>query len=176
MSGEALLYKPIRKALLEAFKPIGECGIFITANRIREIIKQILPDYAVLIMKIDKFRPDLMGAVRRKKSSENPLSFLRTIAVEVKVGKLKFEDIYQVKRYAEVLSVNYALLIGNERFDEARRRFLRKHPTILEFHVIEDDILKSRPITVLEYTDGGELRRDQKISLLDPFDPDIPWS
>ena len=176
MPAEDSFYKPIKNALLEAFKPIGECGISITANRISEGVKRMLPDYAVLIMKTDKFRPDLLGAVRRKECADEPNPFFRTIIVEVKVGKLKFEDIYQVKRYAEVLSMNYALLIGNERFDEARRRFLKKYPTILEFHVIEDNIPKSRPITVLEYTDGGALRRDKMISPMDPFDPAVPWS
>jgi len=166
------MYKPIRSALENCFNPIGKCKLYITADRIPESVKRILTDYVVLILKTEKQLPDLLGFVSIKKGERTSR---RRIVVEVKAGELRLEDIYQVKRYAEILKAKYAFLIADARFDEARRRFLKNTPAILQFHAKKKGKMESRPITVLRFKDKSTLIRDKKICPLDPFDPSISW-
>jgi len=60
-------------------------------------------------------RPDITGFIKGEYSSD-------FVIVEVKLGKLKLDDIYQARKYAELCDARYALLISTEEIPEELKR------------------------------------------------------
>src|SRR5260370_33197792 len=64
--------------------------------------------------------PDITGFV--KKDSSSPREF---VVVEVKTTPIKLDDIYQVRKYAELFDARYALLVSTSEIPEKITRLSR---------------------------------------------------
>ena len=123
------LYEPIKTILEKTFSKIGENYFEITASSISDHIKKFLDDHEVLILGTENKRPDIMGIVNIQ--HETGYISKRLIIIEVKSGVLNFDDIYQLKKYAEMFNAYYAILVSPEGLDETRRRFLKYRNLLL---------------------------------------------
>ena len=119
---EERLYEPIAHALTERFSQLGDCHLENTSKKFSEQMKGQLDDYPLLILSVEKMSPDLTGYLTRKLPYTGAKQI---IVVEIKI-KPTLKDIYQTKRYAEILNASYALLISPNRLSPERRRFLIK--------------------------------------------------
>lgn len=119
---EERLYEPITYALKEKFSQLGDCYLENTSKKFPEQLKEQLDDYPLLILSVEKMSPDLTGYLTRKLPYTGAKQI---IVVEIKI-KPTLKDIYQTKRYAEILNASYALLISPNRLSPERRRFLTK--------------------------------------------------
>jgi hypothetical protein len=116
---EKELYAPIMKALEDKFSLLGECHFEDTSDRFSEELKDELDPNSVFILKVEGMRPDLTGYVIESEKNE-----FNIVVVEIK-NRPTLEDIYQTKRYAEVLGASYGLLISPKRLSVERRNFLK---------------------------------------------------
>ena len=166
MTKEEDLYEPIRRALIGGYSKRESCQIWVTADGITEEAKEILNREAVYILEAEKQRPDLLGSVASSPNAkhERPNEIL---VVEVKKGAPALKDIYQLKRYAEVLSVDYAFLISEKRFPISKRQFLIANMPILGF----GKCLLFKPakwISVM-LLKNGRLSCDKDLTHVNPF-------
>lgn len=125
------LYEPVMKALEKDFSVLGDCFFEITATRISNNMKRYLDDMIVLILGTEGKKPDIMGIVKIKHKSGYEEKQL--LVVEVKIGSLSFDDLYQLKKYAEMFSAQYAILVSPEGFDQARRIFIKNRQLLTYF-------------------------------------------
>lgn len=117
------LYNSVLKALEQKFATLGDVHLEITANgKFSDKLKEKLVDYSMFILNIERMSPDLTGFITNK---EKWGQGRRIIVAEVK-KKLALKDIYQTKRYAEILNADYALLISPKKLSAERRIFLLK--------------------------------------------------
>ncbi len=129
---ETELYEPIKTALEVNFRRRGECTIWITAKKFPEDAMEHLSSEAASILHKEKTYPDLFGFLIP--NSDDPPDFnKKTFVVEIKKGKLNFRDLYQTKRYAELLRTEYGFLISQERFSVQGLNYLVSHQYMLEF-------------------------------------------
>lgn len=120
---EEELYNSVSEALERKFMTLGDVHLEITAKgKFSEKMKEELKDYSLFILNIERISPDLTGFVsnEEKFGTSKPI-----IVVEVK-KRLALKDIYQAKRYAEILEATYALLISPKKLSPERRKFLIK--------------------------------------------------
>lgn len=120
--GEEKLYELIIYALEENFSQLGECYLENTSQKFSEKLKNQLDDYSLFILSVEKMSPDVTGYVIPKGMGAGTKHI---IIAEVK-KKPTLKDIYQTKRYAEILNASYALLISPSKLSPERRRFLIK--------------------------------------------------
>ena len=160
------LYEPTRRTLESMFAPVGECYLEISANGISEEMKQHLDDPAVTILPTESKKPDIFGYILAKISEQSESK--RLIVAEVKRGYLSLDDLYQLKKYAEILDAYYAFLVSPLGFNEIRRRFLMKRHGPLS-------LPGYRRITVMRFT-HNTLERDGDLSYMDPFKPEYTSS
>jgi len=128
---EESLYNSVLDALKKRFMTLGDVHLEITAKKFSYEMKQELDDYSLFILNIEKMSPDLTGFIRNKAKfgKSKPI-----IVVEIK-KRPTLKDIYQTKRYAEILNATYALLISPKKFSPERRKFLMKRrEEITRFH------------------------------------------
>ena len=121
--GEEKLYELIIYALKEDFSKLGECYLENTSRKFSEKLKEQLDDYPLLILSVEKMSPDVTGYVIPKEMYTGKPKHI--IIAEIK-KKPTLKDIYQTKRYAEILNASYALLISPNKLSPERRRFLIK--------------------------------------------------
>lgn len=159
MEKEEELYEPIKLALHEGFSANAECHLEVTANKISEGLKRFLDDQAVFILGTERRNPDIMGYITI--THKTGYQERRLVVVEVKRESLTFDDIYQVKKYAEMFNAHYAFLISPEGFSEARRRFLRNGFLLSYFGY--------RTIIVMLFVEGKYLERDKFLCNRNPF-------
>lgn len=126
------LYNPIKNALEIKFSDKGKCYFENTSppRRFSDRLRGQLDDDSLFILKVEKQFPDLTGYVIRKTMAGE---IKELIVVEVKEKKPTLEDIYQTKRYAEILKASYGLLISLEKLSVEHRRFLIKRREITQF-------------------------------------------
>ena len=120
--GEEKLYQLIIYALEEEFSQLGECYLENTSRKFSEKLKNQLDDYPLFILSVEKMSPDVTGYVIPKGMGAQSKHI---IVAEIK-KKPTLKDIYQTKRYAEILNASYALLISPNKLSPERRRFLIK--------------------------------------------------
>ncbi len=157
-SKEEELYLPVMKLLETMFAEVGECHLEISASGISEGMKKHLDDPAINILQTESKKPDIFGYILAEKSY-----FKRRIVVEIKKGHLTIDDVYQVKKYAEILDAYYAFLISPKGFKEIYRRFLLQRHAPLS-------ISGYQPIIIMRFT-GDTLERDEELCYSDPFAP-----
>lgn len=120
---EAELYNLVLETVKSKFITLGDVYLEITAKgKFSEKIKEEFNTFSLFILNIERMSPDLTGFITNKEKfgQSKPI-----IVVEVK-KKLALKDIYQTKRYAEILQATYALLISPKKFSAERRRLLIK--------------------------------------------------
>ena len=160
------LYNPIKNALKINFSDSDECYFENTSppRRFSDRLKRQLDDDSLFILNIEKNFPDLTGYVLRKTMAGE---IKEVIVVEVKEKKPTLKDIYQTKRYAEILKASYGLLISLEKLSVEHRRFLIKRREITQFlqskHILIGQFNKSMKSIQID----NELYHDSQIP--EPF-------
>lgn len=125
---EARLYEPVKKALYDAFKPMGKCYLEVTSRSVfSEKLKSSFTDFDLFVTLFERYAPDIMGFIEESEYSK-PL-----IVVEVKPSSIRIKDIFQVKEYAEVFNARYALLISPQPLPEEIKRIVKTKMGILCF-------------------------------------------
>lgn len=131
-SKEESLYEEVKSVLHSMFSPLGECCFEITSRgKFSTELEKQLDDLALFIFKEEKYFPDITGFLLKKESYG--ISKMIIIA-EVK-RMITLANIYQTKRYAEILNADYALLISAFPISERKRRFIiRRKPAITSYY------------------------------------------
>lgn len=131
-STEAELYNSVLEALERKFMALGDVHLEITAKgKFSDEMKDELEDYSLFILNIERISPDLTGFILKEEQYRES-KFI--IVVEVK-KRLALKDIYQTKRYAEILKADYALLVSPKKLSPERRKFLiKRRGELTEFH------------------------------------------
>lgn len=157
------LYGPIKEQLekLLATKERGFHLEITAAKGLSEKLKAVIPNGREIVFTL-KQRPDIFGYVAGKFIPD-------LVTVEVKVGRLKLEDIYQAKFYKEVLSARYGFLVTTESVPEELKRLCKNTRDIL--HSTSDSIYRVLAI--------GQFDED-KNEFVDwfeenPFEKDCYW-
>ncbi len=156
---EKELYEPAKKAIIKWFnneysainksKRVGMIKAWISANKIPREFKRNVSDDTLLIFSKEKDRPDIVGTVYINNTCD-------IFTAEVKNREIKVKDIYQLKRYAELLKAKHAFLISPEPLPEEIRRVIKRNPSITSYsaghhvmHIPRFDVEKQR-ITEIE--------------------------
>jgi hypothetical protein len=79
----------------------------------------------------EKLKPDIMGFVRKKKSSEPEV-----ITVEVKATALTIRDVLQAKMYSDIFNAKFAFIISPEGISIPKLRTILEHDKSLRGNVI----------------------------------------
>ena len=162
---EEELYSSISEALKAKFMKLGDVHLEITAKgKFSEKMKNELEDYSLFILNIERMSPDLTGFITNKEKfgKSKPI-----IVVEVK-KRLALKDIYQTKRYAEILNATYALLISPQILSSERRKFLMKRREELTRFYPGKQILIGY-IVHGQYTKSIQIDEDLYYSAYEPF-------
>ena len=85
----------------------------------------------------EKLKPDIMGFVRKKKSSEPEV-----ITVEVKATALTIRDVLQAKMYSDIFNAKFAFIISPQGISIPKLRTIMEHDKALRGNVI---IVKYHP-------------------------------
>jgi hypothetical protein len=118
---EEKYYKPIKEKLSQLFREKGaEIYLEITGNKKKfsEELKSKISSNADIIFYFLKKFPDITGYV-----GNIPLPGF--VVAEIKKDKIKIEDIYQTKMYADLLETKFAFLISLKHIPEEVKRLLR---------------------------------------------------
>lgn len=117
-------YEPVRDWLELLLKHrFSSYYLEITADRtFSNRLKQQIPQGREMIFPfLKEAPPDITGFVK----DDNSVQF---IVVEIKNGPIKLDDIYQVKKYAELFNARYALLVSTAEIPE---EIMRLSKTVL---------------------------------------------
>jgi hypothetical protein len=167
--------KKIVQALEAAFQAIGLCKLEMESNQIEEMIQSHVGDTRLDIIEASMGLPDIAGEVSVEKPL--PISAKKMVMIEAIERVPNLEDVYRLKRYAEILAPDYVFLVTKERFAGQLRGFLEEHPHILQFLIKSTTTVSgAREITVGHLDENGELTIDTEISPGDPFNPKKMWS
>lgn len=112
------LYEPIKKFLCSEFDArYGNCYLERTDRRNpSEKVKEAIPkDKDIIMAALPNKKPDLMGFY-------NDCGDKKLITVEIKLGAIKLEDVYQAKLYGDLFSAKYALLISTVQVPQLIKR------------------------------------------------------
>jgi len=124
---ERALYPLISQALMECFRAVGKHNILVesTDRGFSEPIKAAFRrDRDIAFSFFDGAKPDLTGYVDHGTQKE-------IFVVEVKDAPLELKDIYQAKRYKELLGARYGFIISSQRIPEKLKRLCSITPAIL---------------------------------------------
>ena len=113
-------YNVIKQKLEELFREKGaDAYLEITANRTfsNEIKKRIPPNRDIIFSFLKKAAPDITGIVKINEGE-------RFFAVEIKKDELKLDDIYQLKKYADLFETKYAFLVSMKPLPTEMKRLL----------------------------------------------------
>jgi len=164
---EKSLYESVLDALKKNFMTLGDVHLEITEKKFSYEMKQELDDYSLFILNIERMSPDLTGFIRNEEKfgKSKPI-----IVVEVK-KRLTLKDIYQTKRYAEILNATYALLISPERLSPERRRFLiKRREDITRFY-------PNRQVLIGQSKETGEpMTRPSVVAMSIQIDKDLYYN
>jgi len=122
-------YPALKKALKEYLERDNTATVqlAITSNKIPEWVKSGWDDVTAYAALVTKKKPDIMGYLQ----SKNEHNIRKLLSVEFKVGELNFEDIYQLKMYAELFDSDLNYLISTEPVNSDLKRFLEKRRGVL---------------------------------------------
>ena len=151
---EKELYNSVLKALEQKFMTLGDVHLENTSNgRFSEGLKEQLDDYSLFILNVERMSPDLTGYLIKKETYREDKYI---IVVEIKRDRPTLKDIYQTKRYAEILQATYALLISPKKLSAERRKFLMKRKgEITQFYTNKHVLIGQSKVTSAPMTHPG---------------------
>jgi hypothetical protein len=114
-------YKDIKICLEKLFTDrVGEAYLELTSDKsFSDTLKSQIPRGHEIIfnfLKNREARPDITGFIKTKHSTT------QFIVVEVKKGPLKLDDIYQIKKYTDLLNAKFSFLVSLSAIPEELRR------------------------------------------------------
>ena len=115
---ETEYYEPVKAKLEEILKArFSSFHLEITAGkRFSDTLKaQVGSHRDIIFAFLKETAPDITGFIKGDYSSD-------FIVVEVKAEKIKLDDIYQTRKYAELFDARYALLVSTHEIPEEIRR------------------------------------------------------
>lgn len=117
---ESSYYEMIKERIEEILREkTPDCYVEITASRkfSNKLKAQINPHghKDIIFHFLREAAPDVTGFIKRENSSD-------VIIVEVKDNEMKVDDIYQTRKYAELFSAKYALLVSTREIPEEIKR------------------------------------------------------
>lgn len=115
---ENRLYEPVRTIIGEVLKQKhSEFHLEITANRTfsDKLKSQLGSNRDIVFSFLRDAAPDITGFIKEQYG-------VPFIVVEIKSVRLKLDDIYQTKKYAELFDAKYALLVSTEEIPEEIKR------------------------------------------------------
>jgi len=118
---ERRLYEPVRKLLSETLKTKSpEIHLEITADKLfsNKLKSKVGDNRDIIFLFLKEAAPDIIGFIKEQYSSA-------FIVVEIKSEKLKLDDIYQTRKYADLFDAKYALLVTSEEIPEELKRLSR---------------------------------------------------
>lgn len=121
---ERRLYEPVRGLLAETLKPkCSEVFIEITADKkfSNKLKSHLSPNRDIIFLFLKDAAPDITGVIKERSGTTEWYS-INFIVVEIKSEKLKLDDIYQTRKYAELFDAKYALLVTTEEIPEEIKR------------------------------------------------------
>src|SRR5216683_852505 len=121
--GERALYESVKvwlERLLE--QNYASVRLEVTAyKQFSNVLQSQIDPYRELVFAfLKEAAPDITGFVKKDSSSLREF-----VVVEVKTGPIKLDDIYQVRKYAELFDARYALLISTCEIPEKITRLSR---------------------------------------------------
>jgi len=126
---EKELYKPVKEKLEDLLKSIfsgKEIHLEVTAEKgFSNRLKSQIPNTLEIVFPfLKEVKPDITGFIKQNYGSE-------IIVVELKDESIKLDHIYQIKKYAELLSAKYALLVSSQEIPEEIKRLCKKVYAVL---------------------------------------------
>jgi hypothetical protein len=121
MMKEKEYYETIRTKLNDLLRAkFGSFHLEITADkRFSNILKGTIGQYREIIFSfLKEAAPDIAGFIKKEYSTD-------FVVIEVKKDRIKLDDIYQARKYAELFDAKYALLISKEEIPEEIKRLSR---------------------------------------------------
>jgi len=118
MAKETELYEPIRLYLINKFwDKFENCTLEDThKGKFSENIKKEIPQYHDIIFSfLRKERPDLTGYVKQTYGTD-------FITVEIKSERIKLDDVYQAKKYADLFQAKYGFLLSTHKIPTEIKR------------------------------------------------------
>jgi len=102
-------YRPVMEKLRQLFASKGrEVHLEITVEGFSNKLKDAIPDHKAIIFSFlgaKGARPDISGFVSEKYSKY-------FIVVEIKNERMKLDDVYQLRKYADLFDAKFAFLIS----------------------------------------------------------------
>jgi hypothetical protein len=126
--GEKRLYEPVKRELSRLLgQSFDEFHLEITANRrFSNTLKSNIGEGREIIFHfLKEAAPDITGFVKEANTA-------RFLVVEIKDERLRLDDIYQARKYAELFDAKYALLISCLEIPEELKRLSRICFSLLE--------------------------------------------
>lgn len=124
---ERQYYEPVR-ACIAALLDRGqsEFHVEITASRkFSNLLKSAVGDHRDIVFHfLAQAAPDLTGFIRTQYSAD-------FLVVEVKPSPLKLDDVFQVRKYAELLDAKYAILLSPAEIPEEIKRLHKVQCSLL---------------------------------------------
>ena len=121
-------YKPI-KAKLEERLQEKAVNVYLeqTADtNFSETLKSAIPHgHEIIFNFLRSSRPDMTGYLTNKYGSKD------FIIAEIKLDSLKLEDIYQLRRYADLFNAQFAFLVSPQPILEELKRLVSAVPQVL---------------------------------------------
>lgn len=117
---EEIYYESIKSAFEKLFKAKGEPYFEITAKKTlsKKLKKELLKNRDIIFSFLREVAPDITGFVKKDYSTD-------FIIIEVKDKTIKLENIYQVKKYAELFGAKYAFLVSTKEIPLEIEKLLR---------------------------------------------------
>lgn len=121
---ERRLYEPVRALLADTLKPkCSEVFLEITADKkfSNKLKAHLGQNQDIILLFLKDGAPDITGIFKVRSGTTEWYS-TNFIVVEIKSEKLKLDDIYQTKKYAELFNAKLALLVTTEEIPEELKR------------------------------------------------------
>jgi hypothetical protein len=122
---EAALYTIVAERLMRHFVDAGSntVRVEVTAAGFPEKIKEAIPEHRNIIFSFLKSsRPDITGVISDNNGGHH------LMVAEIKTSPLELKDVYQTKRYKDLLCAPYAFLISTQEIPIALKRVCSLNP------------------------------------------------
>ena len=140
---EGQFYEKIIAKLGELFtEKAGNVYLERTAYKsFSDTLKSVIPRGHEIIfnfLKVREARPDVTGFIKAKYDSKD------FVVVEVKLNTLKLDDIYQIRKYADLFNARFAFLVSLKPIPEEIKRLVINVPQIIQSANWRQTILLAR--------------------------------
>ena len=174
MTIEEEFLKKVEAQLKKSFEAVGNCELYTDPDVIQQKVRESAKELAKPVIESWEQYPEMVGEV----SVEKPLpsASKRTVLVEIVSGRPTLKEVYRLKRYAEVITPDYAFIISEKPFSEEIKLFLRENIHVLKYLIEGTTAFSgSKPIVAMRL-ENDTLMRDEDMSPADPFDPKHMWT